>query len=358
MSKVSDQAEKIKNGDMNFDGNEEGIVEFISSNSTLLNLAVSGKGKGGGWARGHIINLVGDGSSGKTLLALEALAWAFYNITKTASALFPPVKKIYLVYTNVEAVMDFPLQKMFGPSFKKSVEWISTGTIEEFGRDYTRRVMALKEGEFLLYILDSYDALTSEKGKERFQKAAEKDKEEDASYGTEKAKYGSASFFANICDISKGKDATLIIVSQIREKINAMFGEKYYRAGGKALDFYTHQVCWLAEFQKMKKTFHSVERVYGIRIRAKVKRNKVAKPFRESDTNIVFDYGIDDISSMINFLWGPEAKKINFDGNNFDRPDFIDYIEENELEELLMEEVEKEWKLIDEKVTPVRKKRF
>jgi RecA/RadA recombinase len=55
-------------------------VEFINSGSTLLNLAASQKGRDGGWARGRIINIVGDGSTGKSLLALEACAQAFYNI--------------------------------------------------------------------------------------------------------------------------------------------------------------------------------------------------------------------------------------------------------------------------------------
>jgi RecA/RadA recombinase len=55
-------------------------VEFLTTGSTLLNLALSGKGKEGGIPRGRIINIVGDGSSGKTLTALEILANAFYRM--------------------------------------------------------------------------------------------------------------------------------------------------------------------------------------------------------------------------------------------------------------------------------------
>jgi RecA/RadA recombinase len=55
-------------------------VEFLTTGSTLLNLALSGKGKNGGIPRGRIINIVGDGSSGKTLTALEILANAFYRM--------------------------------------------------------------------------------------------------------------------------------------------------------------------------------------------------------------------------------------------------------------------------------------
>jgi RecA/RadA recombinase len=354
--KIDVVAENIKNGKIIVDDER---VEFLSSSSIMFNLAASGKGKNGGVARGHIINIIGDGSSGKTLHALEIAAWTFYNIQKTESKIFPPVKKVSIVFNNVEDVMDFPIEKMYGKRFNAEVIWIKTGTVEGFGRDYTRRVKALKEGEFLLYILDSWDALTSEKSKERFEEAAEKDQEEKGSYGTDKAKYGSASFFSNICDISSGKDTTLIIISQIREKIDTMtFGDKYYRAGGKALDFYTHQCAWLAEVEKIKKTFRGEERVIGIRTKARFKRNKVAKPFRDAETIIAFDYGIDIISSMINWYWGPKCDKFEFDGGIFNRVEFIKYIEKNELEDVIAEMVEKEWKEIEDAVIPDRKKRF
>ena len=59
-------------------------VEFLTTGSTILNLALSQKGKDGGVARGRIINIVGDGSSGKTLLCLEILAHAFYGMEEDA----------------------------------------------------------------------------------------------------------------------------------------------------------------------------------------------------------------------------------------------------------------------------------
>lgn len=338
---------------------DEERVEFLHSGSTLFNLALSGKGKNGGWARGHIVNPVGDGSSGKTAFALELAAWCFYNIMKVPSVLFPPVKKVIIVYNNVEDVMDFPIEAMFGKRFVEGVEWIKKGTVESFGRDYARRVMALKEGEFLLYIVDSWDALTSEAGQERFIEAAEKDKPEDGSYGTEKAKYGSASFFSNICDISSGKDATLMIISQVRDKIDAVnFGKKKYRAGGGALNFYTHQVAWLAVVEKLSKEFRGDKRVYGIKTKAQVERNKVAKPFREAEITILFDYGVDDVGSMLSWYYGPKVEKIQFDGAQFTRAELIKYIEDNEIEDVLIEMVEKEWALIESQVAPQRKPRF
>ena len=333
-------------------------VEFLHTGLTLLNLALSGKGKDGGWARGRIINVVGDGSSGKTLLALELAAQCFFNLRKKKSEIFPPIKNLQIVYNNVESVMDFPLEEMYGRKFVEAIEWIQTPTIEGFGRDYGRRVMELRPGTFLLYIVDSYDSLTSEAGMERFENAAKKDKSEDGTYGMEKAKYGSSSFFNNICGLMEEKDATLFIISQVRDNIGVTFGKKHTRSGGKALNFYTHQVSWLSEVEKLRRTFKKDTRTYGIRVRAKIERNKTAKPFREAEFIILFDYGVDDVGSNLAWLYGPEVKKLPWDGTEYIREDLIRHIEKNELEDILAKEVEKGWLDIEENIKPNRKKKF
>ena len=76
-------------------------VEFLSSGLTLLNLALSGKGSEGGWARGRIINIVGDGSSGKTMLAIELAAQCFFYIKETKSKIFEQPKTVKIVYNDV-----------------------------------------------------------------------------------------------------------------------------------------------------------------------------------------------------------------------------------------------------------------
>jgi len=346
-------------------------VEFIHSGSTRLNLALSGKGPKGGWARSRICNIVGDGSSGKTLLALECCFWAWKYIKKIKSKIFPKVKKLIIVYNNCEGVMDFPLEKMYGRKnpktgkwecpFVDEVEWITTKNVEAFGRDYYRRVKALKRGEFLLYILDSWDAIKSFKDIERFEQAVENDTEEKGSYNLEKQKYSSSFFAAVASQLESNKyDATLMIISQVRVKIGATFGKKTYRAGGKALDFYTHQVAWIREVEKLRKTKKKSKRVFGIISEVKVERSKVSKPFRDSRFTILYDYGLDDINSMADFLWGKNV--IRFDKKKFKkRANFVKYVEENDREEALAEKTEKKWnkieKLFEDEVTK-RKARF
>ena len=333
-------------------------VEFFSTGSTLLNLAGSQKGLGGGWARGRIINIVGDNSSGKTLCALEACAYAFYNIKKIESKIYPTPTKIYIVYNNVEGVLDFPIEEMYGEGFNQAIEWIQVSIVEDFAKDYLQRVDNLQEEEFLLYIVDSIDALVSKAGAKRMSELLN-NKEPDGSYGTEKAKFFSAEFFNNLCNAMKGKDATLICISQVREKIGVMFGEKHYRTGGKAFDFYSHQVCWLANIERLKRTFRKQERVYGVKIKAKFKKNKVAKPLREAVFTILFDYGIDEIGSLVDYYYGPKEKEIEWNGEAIKTTDLIQLID-NSSEDLkqLQQLVEKDWLEIEEGIKPMRKNRW
>jgi recombination protein RecA len=336
---------------------EKTRVEFLDSGSTVLNLVLSGKGRNGGWARGRVVNLIGDGSSGKTLLALETAALCFYRLNKSPET-FPKVKNVFIVYNNVEGVMDFPLEEMYGKEFVGSVEWVQSSTVEEMGRDYTRRVKNLKEGDFLLYFVDSLDALVSEDAKERFEKAADKDTSEENTYGMEKQKY-TGKFFGNLCSISKDKDATFVAISQVRDNIGVSFGKKYKRVGGKALDFYTHQCCWLAVKEKLSKTIKGEDRVYGVRVRAKLERSKVGKPFREADFVILFDYGIDDILSNIVYIYGEKTKKVKFDNQEFDSYDkLVKYIEENKLQSILIDMVEAKWNSIEEAIKVNRERKF
>jgi len=334
-------------------------VEFISTGSVLLNLAMSGKGKDGGYARGRIVNLVGDGSSGKTLLALEACAQAYYNLNKKATDLFPAVKKITIVYNNVEGVMDFPIEDMYGQEFVEAIEWVRFDTAETVGRDYLKRVKDLKKGEFLLYIIDSIDAMSSTASKKRAEDSIKKDKDQDGSYGMEKQKYFSSTLFPRACEYMEGKDATMICISQVRENINAgLFGAKHYRVGGKALDFYTHQVAWLAQIAKLSKEFRSTKKIYGVRTKAKLNRNKVAKPFREAEFDILFDYGVDDIGSMLTYMYGT-ARDIQWEGVDYKRIDLIKHLEDNPKEyDKLVEMVVQDWDEIEEKIKPKRKRRF
>lgn len=338
-------------------------VDFVNTGSTVLNLAASGKAKDGGWARGRVVNIVGDGSSGKTLLALEAAAVCLYTMKgHPATDNWPEVKKIDVVYNNAEGVMDFPVEEMYGEDFRDRIEWISTKYVEDFGRDLCSRLSNMKPGHFMLYVVDSFDALKSQTEAAAFEKEAEqmakgKKVKSEGTYGLDKQKYTSK-FFRNIVDFMEGKDCLLLIISQTRQKIGVTFGDRKCRTGGDALNFYTHQVCWLAEIKKLARTVKGHLRTYGIRTKAKFKRNKTAKPFRDAEIVILYDYGVDDVGSMLDWLHGPEEKAVEFKGKNFKtKKSLLKYIEENNLEDELIEEVGSLWKEIEDKLKPSDRKR-
>lgn len=321
-------------------------VDFFSSGSSTMNLALSGKAQNGGWARGRVLDVVGDRSAGKTAVALEA-AFSYYNtIRKIKSNIWPRVKRFKIVYNNAEGVMDFPVEKMYGEKFYKRVIWKRSPNIQSFGRDYFRYVDNLKEGHSLLYILDTLDFLKSKEFLINFILSVKTDDDQKGGYDLEKQKYLSG-FFATTSKFldNNSKDATLMILSQIRDKIGVVFGKKQTRTGGRAFGHAIHQEAWIKEVQKLKAIRYKEQKIYGIRSEIRVEKNKCAIPFREAQFQILFDYGIDNISSLIDYIYG--SSKIKFDGQKFSRKKFIKFIENNNYESMLERKAEIKWQKVE-----------
>lgn len=345
-------------------------VEFLPCGSSMLSLISSGRIIDGGFPRGRVINIVGDGSSGKTLIALEFLAAVFYAFRAgilPPSQIYKPAipKRLFIIYNNVEGVMDFNVEDMYGKAFYDAVEWISSPTVEHFGQDFFGKKLAnYKPGDMILYVVDSWDALDSQEDKDKFEENIKKIAEgkkpgETGSYELGKQKYASKRFFKKVtADIqSVNADLTLVIVSQVRKKIGVTFGESRYRAGGDALNFYTHLVVWLAEIEKMKMQRLGHQRVYGIKTRARVKRSKVWKPFREADMEIIFDYGVDDVQSLMDFYFGPKKQTIQWLDVEYKRDNLIDlFHSDKEQLNMLKYAVQEVWDDVERRVTPTRRK--
>lgn len=323
-------------------------VEFLPSGSTTLNLALSGT-INGGWARGRVNNLVGDASSGKTLLALEASFNFLKHIKNIQSNIFPKVKKARVIYNNREGVMDFPMDKMW-KGLNNQIEWMHSKYIENLGSHIIKTINKMKAGESILYIVDSWDAFKPIAQAKRLQKAVDNDTEIEGSYNKEKNIY-SQDFFAEVCDLleNNAKDFTLIIISQTRDIIGATFGEKKRRAGGAALDFYTHLVPWIRHVGQLRKKKLKEDRVYGVECEVQLKRSKVSIPFNKSRFVIRFNMGLDDIESMFNYLKTHSIKQ--FKGIDIGEPKtlqpFIKEIERRDLEQKLRLKVGEVWEEIN-----------
>ena len=254
-------------------------VEFFSSGSTLLDLAL-----GGGWAQGRIFNVVGDRSSGKTLLAIEAFA----NFSRS----YPRGR---MRYAEAESAFDESYAQTLGFPTEVTQPDEPIQTVEQFHDDLAE--FSNKPGP-ALYILDSLDALSD---------AAEMEKAiSDGSYGTGKAKKMSETF-RRLTKTLGEQNCTLGIISQIRDRIGVQFGETKTRSGGRALDFYASQILWLSEVSKIERQIKGVKRVVGVDILGKVKKCKVGIPFRTAEMRILLGYGIDDEESMINWLLDVKA---------------------------------------------------
>lgn len=253
-------------------------VRYVPSGSCLLDLVL-----GGGWARGRIANIVGDRSAGKTLCAIEAAA----NFSKV-------VKNITDIrYAEAEAAFDVEYAKTLG--FPNGIEPVTNiHTVEAFHDDLLQFVQKRVDVPYSLYVLDSLDSLSDEA-----ELARDIDKD---SYGGAKAKKLSEMFRRLVVQI-EASSCTLFVISQIRDKMNAVpFGETKTRSGGKALDFYCSQIIWLTEIGKIKRTHKGIDRVVGVNVAVKNKKNKVGLPFRECSFPIIFGYGIDDDQSMLDWI--------------------------------------------------------
>lgn len=265
------------NGGGNYFSAPKTNIQFIKSGCKLLDLAL-----GGGWAEDRIANVVGDKSTGKTLLCIEACA--------NFAAKYP---KGRIRYRESESAFDkgyaaalgMPVDRIdFGPDGKME-------TVEDLFEDLTRICTRAKQKE--LVIVDSLDALSDRSEMER--------DIDEGSYGANKAKKMSE-LFRRLTQKMSDKSVTLIIVSQVRDKIGVTFGAKHSRTGGRALDFYASQVLMLAHLNRIVVTRKGIKRATGVRVLSKVDKNKISLPFREAEFSINFGYGTNDAQACIEWL--------------------------------------------------------
>lgn len=257
-------------------------LQFINTGSTLLNLAL-----GGGWCEGRVFNIIGDKSTGKTLLAIEAMANFLHKYPKAKAR-----------YWESEGAFDLDYAEALGmPVGRVDLGDAPMATVEDFYEKLAKVVEEATRPE--LVILDSLDALSDRAELER--------DIDESSYGANKAKKLGELFRRLVAEMER-KQITLGIISQVRDKINAMFGRKWTRSGGKALDFYASQTVILANTGRIEKTTLGIKSVIGVDIHAKMDKNKVGLPYREAKFPIRFGYGVDEIQSLVNYL--AETKRL------------------------------------------------
>mgnify|MGYP005637691503 CR=1 FL=1 len=333
--------------------------EWFSTGSDLLDLVVGG-GKGSGFPSGKIINIVGDKATAKTWIACEIIASSYYKHKE----------KLKWVYDDCESGFSFDTKRLYGIEIIPIDESkrYKSNTIQDLFCNIRAFLDSLKKNEIGIYVVDSLDGLSSEEIEEladkRYRAYKQGKKLEKGSYKMETAKFLSQEFFRTLADDFEDKNVLLIIISQIRYNIDVLSFEKYTRAGGKALDFYAYAVLWLAKLSTIDVRGNAI----GTVIKAKTTKLKAPKPYRECVLSLLFDYGIDNIGSNIDFLYDLRGKRgdllkasnnIEYEGKQFDRNSLIEYIEacEERVKELTKKVMEK-WEKIEESIVVRRKRKY
>jgi hypothetical protein len=343
--------------------------DYLSSGSTLLNLACSGTPYGT-FVKGGYHWMVGDSDTGKTFLMLTAFAeaancsdWDDYD----------------LIFDDVEngALMDMPHyfgQKMADriqpPAYDEDGEPIHSASIEDFYFGLSERLDRVESGKGrpFLMLLDSMDALSSKYEKSKFdekKKAHETGKKPKGDYGDGKAKVNST-YIRTVVSRLRKTGCCLIILSQTRDNIDAgMFESKKTHAGGRALKFYATWQLWSSSGGKITKQYKGKDRQLGIHSKVSIKKNRLTGKEWVITVPIYHAHGLDNIESCIDYLC--EEKHWKKDGARITAPEFdfagnkdslIVHIEENDSEPRLVKIVTSVWRGIEEAVRPKRKARF
>src|SRR5512137_483898 len=232
-------------------GNEEAMVkdvQAVSTGSVSLDIALGV----GGLPRGRIIEIFGPESSGKTTLALHAVAEA---------------QKLdgVCAYIDAEHAMDPEYSKKIGVKIDQLL--ISQPDNGEQALDIVDSLV--RSGKIDVIVVDSVAALTPKD---------EIEGDMGAFHVGKQARLMSQALRKLTAIVAKSK-TVVIFINQIRMQIGVMFGNPETTPGGKALKFYTSVRLDIRRIAQIKKG----EEVMGGRVRVKVVKNKVAAPFKQTE---------------------------------------------------------------------------
>lgn len=304
-----------------------GCSGYMSTGCTILDLAVANKLPGGVGA-GVMTQIYGSEATAKTLLLCEVLGSA----QRGGGMAY---------FEDAEQTFDWVRAELYGLNVKDAARWQYRvpATVEElFDRDLAKVIKERgKDAPAGTIGVDSLTALPSARELE--------DGLEGTGYGTVRARILSTAFRSYVYPIHQAKLA-VVFVDQARTNVGVQYGEKDTTSGGRAIKFYSSTRIHLVTKGRIKRG----NVVVGARVGFCVTKNKLAPPFRSGVMTILFEYGIDDITTNLEWLkemgaFGSDGKDIQIAGEKFKTiPDAVASVEAGQVEETLRGFVAETWK--------------